>query len=504
MTRATRLAAAALIAACGSAALAAPLSETFTYQGRLDDGGAPADGLYDFQFRLFDAASGGAIVGNPLTYSNVQVSDGLFTRAVNFGGIGLLFQGDRRWLEVRVREAGSGGYTILGPRQEITASPYSSYALNAEFAADAAYADASGTTLDAAYDNGRTIIADSGPLVLDAPSGSASLQLGDGGARGLLNVFNPADVRNIEISTLNSGGYAQGYAATGDTIWFAGPDTSLGGGGLFNVYRRNGSGTGSSIGFEVNGNWGGTENTRVIVRGDSQVFEFATDVTGDNSMRIPADAVNATEMFNEPGVASAINSGNVALTPVNSTIDTALSRTINCPTNGYVLVIATCEATINHASGTTSSVNIGVSDTAGSFPVNQDVEVRIDDSDSSGGYDFPVTVHGLFSVGAGARTFYLLGDLNNTNISAGLNDSQLTCVFIPTSYGSVTPTLLAPPDMDSDLNAPTQFGMTRGEIEDEQARSIMANEMRIQSELESMRRLVDELSTRVHALEDDH
>jgi hypothetical protein len=34
-------------------------STAFTYQGRLQDGGAPANGSYDFQFTLWDALSGG-------------------------------------------------------------------------------------------------------------------------------------------------------------------------------------------------------------------------------------------------------------------------------------------------------------------------------------------------------------------------------------------------------------------------------------------------------------
>ncbi|HMD55678.1 MAG TPA: hypothetical protein VKJ65_14120, partial [Phycisphaerae bacterium] len=35
----------------------------FTYQGRLNGGGSPANGLYDFQFALSNAPSGGSQVG---------------------------------------------------------------------------------------------------------------------------------------------------------------------------------------------------------------------------------------------------------------------------------------------------------------------------------------------------------------------------------------------------------------------------------------------------------
>ena len=46
----------------------------FTYQGRLVDGGKPANGSYDLQFRLADAATGGNYVGPTLTNAAVTAS----------------------------------------------------------------------------------------------------------------------------------------------------------------------------------------------------------------------------------------------------------------------------------------------------------------------------------------------------------------------------------------------------------------------------------------------
>ena len=54
------------------------LGTAFTYQGRLTDGGNPAEGAYDFQFRLYDAPSGGNLLGT-VTPGDVAVSGGLFT-----------------------------------------------------------------------------------------------------------------------------------------------------------------------------------------------------------------------------------------------------------------------------------------------------------------------------------------------------------------------------------------------------------------------------------------
>jgi hypothetical protein len=106
----------------------------FTYQGRLVDSGQAADGNYDLQFALLDAASGGNQVGTVLTNASVGVSNGLFVVLLDFGEGA--FDGSARWLEIGVRTNGSSGaYTVLSPRQAITAAPYTAYANKAGTAA---------------------------------------------------------------------------------------------------------------------------------------------------------------------------------------------------------------------------------------------------------------------------------------------------------------------------------------------------------------------------------
>ncbi|MDQ7029064.1 MAG: tail fiber domain-containing protein [Ardenticatenia bacterium] len=106
------------------------LGTAFTYQGRLTDGGSPASGSYDFQFALYDAASGGAQVGSTVTLDDVTVSDGVFTVQLDFGSIA--FDGNARWLEIGVRPGNStNSYTTLTPRQALTAVPYALYSLTA-------------------------------------------------------------------------------------------------------------------------------------------------------------------------------------------------------------------------------------------------------------------------------------------------------------------------------------------------------------------------------------
>jgi hypothetical protein len=109
------------------AGIASAQGTAFTYQGRLNDGAAPANGSYDFAFRVFDAISGGTQVGNALTNTSA-VSNGLFAATLDFGpGI---FPGANRWLEIEVRTNGGGVFKGLEPRQPITATPYALMAGN--------------------------------------------------------------------------------------------------------------------------------------------------------------------------------------------------------------------------------------------------------------------------------------------------------------------------------------------------------------------------------------
>lgn len=115
------------------AAAQTPVGYSFTYQGMLRTGAAPANGTYDFQFRLFDASSGGAAVGPWVCIDNKPVADGLIAADLVFGSV---FDGSARWLEIGVRAdatpgnclLGGGPYTTLTPRQRITSTPYAQFA----------------------------------------------------------------------------------------------------------------------------------------------------------------------------------------------------------------------------------------------------------------------------------------------------------------------------------------------------------------------------------------
>jgi hypothetical protein len=113
--------------ASGSAAprqigLQAATGSEFTYQGRLTDAGNPANGSYDLQFILYDAAAGGAQVGPIVTSDDMTVANGLFTVSLDFGSV---YNGASLFLDIAVRPgASTGTYTQLAPRQALTPTPY--------------------------------------------------------------------------------------------------------------------------------------------------------------------------------------------------------------------------------------------------------------------------------------------------------------------------------------------------------------------------------------------
>src|SRR5947208_4827899 len=95
-------------------------TSSFTYQGRLTDGGTAANGNYDLQFAVFDSLIGGAQIGSTQTLNTVAVTGGVFTVTLDFGASN--FTGANRFLEISARPSGPGSFTLLTPRQPFTAT----------------------------------------------------------------------------------------------------------------------------------------------------------------------------------------------------------------------------------------------------------------------------------------------------------------------------------------------------------------------------------------------
>lgn len=148
----------AIVVSMASVALAQPLGTSFTYQGELRSAGVPAAGLHDLRFRLYDAATGGTQIGAMLCSDNVTLNEGRFTAVLDFGA---QFAGQQRFLEIEVRQdtglacANPAGFTILGPRVALTATPNAAFALNAANATNAVNATSAVVATNATQLNGQ-------------------------------------------------------------------------------------------------------------------------------------------------------------------------------------------------------------------------------------------------------------------------------------------------------------------------------------------------------------
>lgn len=114
-----------LVVSLATVGKTAPMGTAWTYQGRLMDENNPGDGLYDFQFKLFDDPCTGTQLGSTIEVNDLDIIDKYFTAELDFGSS--VFNGDARWLEIDVRPGESidvSDYVTLSPRQEVTPTPY--------------------------------------------------------------------------------------------------------------------------------------------------------------------------------------------------------------------------------------------------------------------------------------------------------------------------------------------------------------------------------------------
>ncbi len=259
---------------------AVPLETAFTYQGLLDDGGSPADALYDFQFKLFDALSGGSQEGGDVLLGNVDVDGGHFTVQLDFGAG--VFDGQERWLEIGIRPGeleDPNAYTLLDPRQKITPAPYALHAKSAE------------------PDDDWMV---SGDDISAIPSGNVGI--GTASPEHLLHVVgnsNPSHTifgHNINSVGTTAGVYGmtnspsgvgvKGYAATsanGQSIGVHGSSNSSGGRGVMGLAGGGAGGAGFTVGV-----YGQTTST-----GGAGTYGYASNNYG-NSKAIMGTCVSTS------------------------------------------------------------------------------------------------------------------------------------------------------------------------------------------------------------------
>lgn len=221
------------------------------FQGRLTDasGNPVADGSHAVNFTLWTLPTGGATVWTENT--SQTTSSGLFTH--NLGSVTGLFTTLFEDYDSLYLQVQADGQTIL-PRIRLTSTPYTRVS--------------------------QTLETGLGPTVT-------------------IKSYNvPGFGGNIHM--FDEGG--------NQTLRFE-PDFDGSGGNLY-LYRGVGN-----VGFLADGNAFGTNEPYVGIFGSTKsvVFDLTGLTTADASVILPTDAINAAEMFNEPGVAHSFNFGSATL-----------------------------------------------------------------------------------------------------------------------------------------------------------------------------------------------
>lgn len=390
-----------LLSLAGSAGAQTPVGTAFTYQGRLEDAGAPANGTYDLRFLLYTADVGGSQVGPILVKEDVPVTAGLFAVTLDFGSTA--FAGDTRWLEIAIRPgASAGAFTPLVSRQELTPTP------NAIFAKAAA----SATTVGG----------------LSCSTGQVPKWSGSGWA------CAADDNSGGDITAVTAGSGLTGGGTSGDvTLTVSGVTSAMITDGTITAADiAAGSITGTQIapatitGTQIaDGSVSGID----ILDGSVGSPDIATDTI--LAANIAAGAVGSSEIANGAVTAAKLAPAGFADgvddTPIHNHCTSGakpsfgngvwidyLSCTINAPVaGGTVVVEANAVYYINHANGTEDYYYIGIGNAPapdGYISVNNIVIENVVSGMPSGIYQ--LTRHASafeFLTTAGTSTYYLKG-----------------------------------------------------------------------------------------------
>ncbi len=238
----------------------------FTYQGSLQNGGSPASGNFDFEFKLFDLVSSGAQQGSTIQRLNVTVTNGSFIVSLDFGAG--TFPGADRYLDIAVRTAGGGAFTPLAPRTKVNSAPYSVKSLNSTTADSAINttqlggisADQYVVTTDPRMTDSRTPTAGSANYIQNgsSPQSSSNFNIDGTGSATFLNAaqynLNNARFLSAPANNLFVGLQAGQSNTTGDSNSFFGRaaglnNTSGGNNSFFGYLAGNTTNTGNGNAF---------------------------------------------------------------------------------------------------------------------------------------------------------------------------------------------------------------------------------------------------------------
>lgn len=202
----------------------------FTYQGSLIKSGTGVSDTCNFNFTLYDALSGGNVVGSPVAKNSVSISNGIFTVDLDFGGTA--FDGNARYLDIQVQCTGDASMQQLSPRTALNGTPY---ALSLRPGAVISGSVASGSSLEVVNSDNSTSYGIHGQTDSDTNASAGVYGTASSTSAKVYGVYGKVDTSHPSAAGV------EGYSTTGTASGVRG--TSVGNGGV-GVYGYSDSGLG--------------------------------------------------------------------------------------------------------------------------------------------------------------------------------------------------------------------------------------------------------------------
>lgn len=285
----------------------AQVGTAITYQGLLERNEQKVNTATDMRFTLFNAATGGSVVGNQVTLDAQQVSNGLFSVALDFG-VNPYTADAGRWMQIEVRNpAGSGTFSPMGARQKLTPSPFSlaTRGINVNAAGEVAIGSATSAGL-LRFARGGDGSTGAGFLGWSTPTNDTTLRLTNASGGGILDLASNTATTfsrtgdGLELLRINNAGNV-GIARNNPThrLDVLGNGPSVGGTSAARAIRAQSYQLwGSAIGidatnlaggkmwdFFATGGTAGEGQGKLILRNDTDGVNGLT-VTGDGNVGI--------------------------------------------------------------------------------------------------------------------------------------------------------------------------------------------------------------------------
>ena len=179
-------------------------------------------------------------------------------------------------------------------------------------------------------------------------------------------------------------------------------------------------------------------------------YAMSANRIADNSIdssKVIDNSLTSEDILDEPGVAGIADTLSDEIY-LDTSYSTLASRTITVPGPGYVLVMGNARVAfgVDAVESFFCFGYFGVSDKSNDLPKNLESYLGLT-SNAGVAYIEVISVQGLFDVNtAGSYTYYFLGKSGDYHDVITVYNVQLTLIYFPRAYGTVSPLVYGPGD----------------------------------------------------------